>query len=336
MPRANQPMKAIKEMMEDVFTVQNLQDLIETNKKKKWKKGNEPEEPEDTQMPPEQIAMMMPYLEKMKNSGVDTNKIDPMWLMLLTGNQGKGNSNLNQLFLMMMMINAMSQSQPQQQNINGKVAPIQSGISPEMFQLLINEMQKIMNQQQQSPAIDPTLVTLLTILNKNQQNPKTDESTRLLLQELRSMQQQNQSQQLNLIVQNMNDRFEKALDTIAGSLNREPETTKMERYWNMLKTVQGDQREKSTAELEYGLKQQELLMKQQEHRDMLATEERALAREDAKGEKTMDFVTTAFDKIMGQGLGSLIGDIASNVGKKSKKASNEPASEFDSSLLDVL
>ena len=151
------------------------------------------------------------------------------------------------------------------------------------------------------------------------------------------MMQQQSSENLRLIMENSNIKFNQ-LAQMFGGKQEDPMSKFMEGV-KFTREQLGDNRAKTKDEMDFGLRSKELDLKDYARRDLLDREERNMDRENAKGQRFMEIGGVVLDKVIGQGLGTLVGDLMSSIknGKGSKtKASNNAKENFDHSLLDEL
>lgn len=119
---------------------------------------------------------------------------------------------------------------------------------------------------------------------------------------------------------------------------QEPPEERLRKSMTLVKEIQGEQRVRTKDELDFGLKKQELVLKESARQDMLNREERAVEREDRKSERILGIGQVVLDKVIGNGLGTLIDDVMGAKGGKGKRRgrAKQPLEEFDPSLLDEL
>ena len=331
--RTGQPLKRVREGMEDVFTTLQLRELIEDFRKKKTE-NTDSQEANNTS--DNKMAYMMPFLQKMQNGGTNAGGLDPNMLYLLMANQGnKGGNDLNQLLMLMMMMNAGSQNQHDAQG-----NPIyQGGVNSNNMTMLMNEIKNIMDKQEQKPQIDPTMMLVLQMMNKQvssqpQQNTMKDIAT--LITALNSQNSNKpQDTQLPMVMEMMRQNWALQNERVMNMMPNEAPEDRIIRSANLIRELQGDARQRTESEMDFALRKQQMVLDEQQRLDMLDREERAQNREDAKSDRTLGMVSTVMDKVIGEGLGQLVGDLVSARGKgdKSARGANEPEN-FDASILD--
>ena len=325
--RTGQPLKRVREGMEDVYTTLQLKELIDDFRKKKDNRTTEDDDTESNDM-----SYMLPFLQKMQNGGGNVGNIDPTLLMMLMGNQGnKGSSGLNQIMMMMMLMNAGTQTQ--QQDASGN--PVyRNGINPENMKVLMEQLQGIMKQQEK-PTIDPTVMLMLQMMNKQSQNQPQQNSMRdiaTLITALKSTETPNNTP--NMLLEMMKQNMELQNQRVISMIPNEAPEERVMRNFGFFKDIMGDKRERTDSEMDFSLRKQQMLLDEQQRMDMLDREERAQAREDAKGDRTLSLINTVADKVIGNGLGQLVGDLVSARGKGGKKTAPPDVEEFDASILD--
>ncbi|MCP4762572.1 MAG: hypothetical protein GY870_12400 [archaeon] len=332
------PLKGIREGLEDMLNIQQLKDLVQGFRTIKEQPKNEEEDMSDNN---QNLMTMLPLFQKMQGGN---GQIDPMMMMMLMNGMGGGQkqgNNMGQLFLMMSMLN-MNTNQQQQQQSNPNGTPVQpnQANNAEMIKSIYQELQNVMNQQQQKPTIDPMTLMMMQSINKsNQSQNNGGQNIEVLLDKFNTMMQNNQTNQMAMIMQSQNDKFERGMEMIAGALHRDRPEEKILNNFQLFRELTGDKREKNVHEMEYDLKKQELGFKEAARRDMLDREERAQVRDGEKSNRIMDTASTVLDKVIGNGLGQLVGDLMS--AKKPKaaqlgRAEGQQSQDFDSSLLDDL
>ena len=304
-------------------------------KKKKVPNIKKKHDPEEEEEEDNSMMTMMPFLQKMKNGGLDSSQIDPTMLALAMGSQGKGKNNMGQLFFMMSMANLFAGNQQQSGN-NSNNTNQNPNLSMDMIKGLYNEFQSVIKQQQQ-PAIDPTLMLVLKMMQQNQnQKPNNDNGNiAMLIDKFNTMINNNQSQQMSMLMQQSNDKFERGMELIAGALNREKPDDRMYKSFELFRNLQGDSRSKSKDEMLFDLENKKLDIAKDKHVDVLNREERQIVREDAKSGRLLDTAETILNKVVGQSVGALVSDIVNaRGGKKTNSVSGKKG--FDATLLDEL
>jgi len=142
----------------------------------------------------------------------------------------------------------------------------------------------------------------------------------------------------NLFQQNQNT--QNALMNIMRGSSGQPQIDPDDRLiksMNLVKEIQGEQRVRTKDELDFGLKKQELVLKESARQDMLDREERAIIREDEKSENILGIGKIVLDKVIGNGVGNLLQDVMSvktPKGKRRGRAEQPKNTEYDLSLLD--
>lgn len=328
-------LKGVRETLEDIMNIEQLSELISTMRKTKIANINKKNDPEEEEEEDNSMMTMLPFLQKMKNGGLDSSQMDPTMLALAMGSQGKGKNNMGQLFFMMSMANLFAGNQ-QQNGSNNKNNNQNPNLSMDMIKGLYNEFQSVIKQQQQ-PAIDPTLMLVLKMMQQNQnQKPNNDNGNiAMLIDKFNTMINNNQSQQMSMLMQQSNDKFERGMELIAGALNREKPEDRMYKSFELFRNLQGDSRAKSKDEMVFDIENKKLDIEKDKHVDILNREERQIVREDAKSGRLLDTAETILNKVVGQSIGALVSDIANaRGGKKNVSASGKKG--FDATLLDEL
>ena len=345
------PLKGIREGLEDMLNIQQLKDLVmgfQTMKKNG--NGNKDNNQQNNNNNNSNLSTLLPLLMKMQGGN---GQIDPMTMMMMAnsmgGNNNNGNNDLGQLFSMISIANMFNQNNNQNNNgnANNQNNLNQPNVNADIIKAIYGELQKVMNkqnQQSQKQAIDPlTLVMMQSINNSNKnQGIKSDNTVEVLLDKFSGMMQNNQAQQMNVIMQQNNDKWERSMEMIASAFNREKPDERFMNTFKMFREITGDQRQKSDNELSFDLKKQELILKEQSRQDMLNREERQTQREDAKSGRILDIGGVVLDKVIGNGLGNLVGDLMSakkgsdKTKKRRGRAEIPQDDDFDPSLLDDL
>lgn len=328
-------LKGVRETLEDIMNIEQLSELISTMRKTKIANINKKNDPEEEEEEDNSMMTMLPFLQKMKNGGLDSSQMDPTMLALAMGSQGKGKNNMGQLFFMMSMANLFAGNQ-QQNGSNNKNNNQNPNLSMDMIKGLYNEFQSVIKQQQQ-PAIDPTLMLVLKMMQQNQnQKPNNDNGNiAMLIDKFNTMINNNQSQQMSMLMQQSNDKFERGMELIAGALNREKPEDRMYKSFELFRNLQGDSRAKSKDEMVFDIENKKLDIEKDKHVDILNREERQIVREDAKSGRLLDTAETILNKVVGQSIGALVSDISNaRGGKKNVSASGKKG--FDATLLDEL
>ena len=328
-------LKGVRETLEDIMNIEQLSELISTMRKTKIANINKKNDPEEEEEEDNSMMTMLPFLQKMKNGGLDSSQMDPTMLALAMGSQGKGKNNMGQLFFMMSMANLFAGNQ-QQNGSNNKNNNQNPNLSMDMIKGLYNEFQSVIKQQQQ-PAIDPTLMLVLKMMQQNQnQKPNNDNGNiAMLIDKFNTMINNNQSQQMSMLMQQSNDKFERGMELIAGALNREKPEDRMYKSFELFRNLQGDSRAKSKDEMVFDIENKKLDIEKDKHVDILNREERQIVREDAKSGRLLDTAEIILNKVVGQSIGALVSDISNaRGGKKNVSASGKKG--FDATLLDEL
>ena len=267
------PLKGIREGLEDMLNIQQLKDLVMGFNNMRTDKKNQEVDNQQNNNNNNNMAFMMPFIQKMQSGN---SKIDPLMMSLLMGMMGKNNNNsgggndMGQLLLMMNMANMFNQNnQGNHQNQGNKQnqgnQQNQGGINPVIFKNIIEEMQNVIQkqtQQNQQPTIDPNMILLLNMMNKTNGNPemKTSNTVEVLLDKFNSIINNNQTQQMNMIMQQNQDKWERSMEMMAGAFNRERPEDRFMKNFELFRNITGDQRQKSTEEMGFDLKRQELVL----------------------------------------------------------------------------
>jgi len=335
MPKTTSPLKGVREGLEDMLQIQQLQDMIKgfrDMKRENKNKGVEEEPMGDNS----NMMGMLPLLQQMSGNG----KLDPMMLymtMMSAGGQNKSSNNMGQLFLMMSMLNMNNQQN--QTAANG--TPLQNQpINMDSVKAIYDELKNVIQQQQQqTQKIDPVTLMMMQQISKSSNQPQNSQNLEVIFDKLNTMQNNNQAQQMNMIMQQNSERFERAMEGIAGMISRERPEDKLMKNFQFFREISGDRRERSKHEMDFDIRKKEIELKEYARRDMLDREERSKEREDAKGQRIMDTAGIVLDKVIGNGLGALMGDFMSLKGGKKGKGKGTPTApreNFDADLLDDL
>ncbi len=348
------PLKGIREGLEDMLNIQQLKDLVMGFRNMKKDNGNnQNNNQQQNNNNNNNMMSFLPLLQQMQNGNGQTDPTTLMLMMNMMGgqnnNNNSGGNDMGQLYFMITMMNMMNQNGNQKnQNSNGNNQQNQPNLNADIIKAIYAELQNVMSkqgQQSQQSTIDPNMMLLMNMMNKQGQNQniKPDNTVEVLLDKFNSMMQNNQSQQMAVIMQQNNDKWERGMEMIAGALNHERPEERFMNSFKMFREITGDQRQKSEKEMEYDLRREELILKRQDRGDLLATEERQIIREDAKSARILDIGAVVLDKVIGKGLGSLVGDLMSakkdSGGDREQRRGRTKAQKnekFDSSLLDEL
>jgi len=247
----------------------------------------------------------------------------------LLGNNGGINRPIgsnNELMKMMDILSTRYQSN-QSNNVNNATNPFE-----QLKQTI--ELARLMNPQQNSGG-NNIQELLLTYLLKQKDSPSNNAIGSIvpLITQLMQM-----NEKAN------NYRLEALLNQIGSGQPSEPPEEKLMKSFEFYRALTGDNRQRTKDEMEFDLKRQELILREKARQDLLDREERQTQREDAKSERILSMGGVVLDKIVGNGLGNLVGDLMSAKGEKrkgNKKGSrrgrtSEPEENFDFSLLDDL
>ena len=150
---------------------------------------------------------------------------------------------------------------------------------------------------------------------------------------------QSQNKNMELMMQNFDQKFGYMIQN-RGQPQESPRDNLREDL-KFFRELSGDKRVRTKDEMEFGLRREELILKNQERGDMLDREERAIMREDKKSERILDIGGVVLNKVIGNNLGSLVNDLmgsGKNIkARKRRGRTNIPKDDdFDVSLLDDL
>ena len=186
-----------------------------------------------------------------------------------------------------------------------------------------------------------SVLEIIAMMNPQQGN-QGQSNNKIYEMLMASILKQSNSGNSEIIANLLNNVFQQNAN-LMNMMNRpsgQPQTDKMDVFMKGVDFTErrmGDKRERSKDEMEFDLKRKELEIQEYGRRDMLDREERQMIREDAKGARVMDVASTVLDKVVGDGLGQLVGDLMSVKNKKGGRrgrASKPPVQSYDASLLD--
>jgi len=293
--RTRSSLEGIKHTMEDLLSINELGKILKNLREKK----NDDEENGDGGM---DLGALLPLLMGNNNGNGGGLNLDSILPLLLAGGNKKSNSNLP---LVMMMMNTMM-------NKNSN-----SDTDPKLIREMYKEIKKAMSPQQS--GIDPNMILLLKAINQPQQQPQPNRDIEKLLVKFEQIQQQNQQNQLQQMLANQDNKYERLIDTVLSVIQSDPKQEIVSTF-GLLKEIQGDSRSKSKDEMEYELKKQELNMSNQLRRDAIEREERKLEREEQKSERFLENIQGIASTLLGgKGIPDLVGNLA---GKKVNQSMN--------------
>ncbi len=257
----------------------------------------------------ETIISEIPKL--IKNGSIDIKS-------LIGGNGGVNQpiASDNQLFSIMDVLNKSLQAN------NGNQQQNQPNMNADIIKALYTELQKVMNQQQQKGNDNMLLAYLL----KQKESGNSDVLTTMLG---------------HLFQQNAN--FQNALMNLQFNSNQPQQDPqdKLMKNFNFFRKVTGDNRAKNEKEMDYSLRKDEMVLKEQSRQDLMNREERAIIRDDKKSEMILNMGSNVLNKIVGDNLSTFVGDMFNVSSKKGKgkrrgRRTETESEPFDPSLLDEL
>lgn len=277
-------------------------------------------------IPPEVSDLVRKVFQQELPKLIKEGKID---LKSLVGNNGGLNQPIGNNNELMRMMDILTKNTQNTQNTNQNNSPNNNNQFNQLNQLkMFMELAQLVSPPQQ---------------NNQQNNGRADNM--LLAYLLKQKESGNANGIVPLITQLMqmsekanNYRMEALMSRLGGNsqATEDPEA-KLMKSFQFFRDITGDKRQRSQQEMDYDLKKKEIELKEFARRDMLDREERSKEREDAKGERIMNTAGIVLDKVIGNGLGALMGDLMSlKGGKKGKKISTAPRTDFDAELLDDL
>ncbi|KKN19008.1 hypothetical protein LCGC14_0949950 [marine sediment metagenome] len=177
------------------------------------------------------------------------------------------------------------------------------------------------------------------IFNPQQQQGGNNAMIKMMSDQNRMMQETNMAV-MKQMMENSNIKFNHVAQLISGNNHQDPEERLMKSI-NLVKEIQGEHRERTATELDYDLKRQELIIREQSRQDLLSREERQIIRDDKKSEQFMNIGGVVLDKIVGDNLSTFIGDLmgsGKNIKGRKRRGRTDITKDddWDPSLLDDL